>query len=146
MEESRKIVLKQTAKIAIGEAVCVALMIGVYAMLQKLNLSVVLGGLMGAVLAVGDLSLNTEERTAFRCGEPVILTAKEYDLIELLMRNPRRVYSRESLMNVVWGYSYSGDYRTVDVHIRRLREKLEKNPAEPEYILTKWGVGYYFKG
>jgi len=101
---------------------------------------------VGAVLAVGDLSLNTEERTAFRCGEPVILTAKEYDLIELLMRNPRRVYSRENLMNVVWGYSYSGDYRTVDVHIRRLREKLEKNPAEPEYILTKWGVGYYFKG
>ena len=100
----------------------------------------------GALLTVGDISLNTEERTAARCGEPVSLTAKEYDLIELLMRNPRRVYSRENLMNVVWGYSYSGDYRTVDVHIRRLREKLEKNPAEPEYILTKWGVGYYFKG
>ena len=76
----------------------------------------------------------------------VDLTAKEYDLIELLMRNPRRVYSRENLMNVVWGYAYAGDYRTVDVHIRRLREKLEKNPAEPEYIMTKWGVGYYFKG
>ena len=76
----------------------------------------------------------------------IMLTAKEYDLIELLMRNPRRVYSRENLMNVVWGYAYAGDYRTVDVHIRRLREKLEKNPAEPEYIMTKWGVGYYFKG
>ena len=63
-----------------------------------------------------------------------------------LMKNPRRVYSRENLMNVVWGYSYAGDYRTVDVHIRRLREKLERRPAEPEYILTKWGVGYYFKG
>ena len=100
----------------------------------------------GAVLTVGDLSLNTEERVAIRDGETVELTAKEYDLIELLMRNPRRVYSRENLMNVVWGYSYAGDYRTVDVHIRRLREKLEKNPAEPDHIMTKWGVGYYFKG
>ena len=100
----------------------------------------------GSVLTVGDLSLNTEERVAIRDGETVELTAKEYDLIELLMRNPRRVYSRENLMNVVWGYSYAGDYRTVDVHIRRLREKLEHNPAEPEYIMTKWGVGYYLKG
>ena len=99
----------------------------------------------GAVLTAGDLVLNTEERTAARAGESVELTAKEYDLITLLMRNPRRVYSRENLMNVVWGYSYAGDYRTVDVHIRRLREKLEKNPAEPEHIMTKWGVGYYFK-
>jgi len=100
----------------------------------------------GTVLTAGDISLNTEERVAVRNGESVDLTAKEYDLAELLMRNPRRVYSRENLMNIVWGYSYGGDYRTVDVHIRRLREKLERNPAEPEYILTKWGVGYYFKG
>ena len=100
----------------------------------------------GKVLSSGDISLNTEERTAEKAGRMVELTAKEYDLIELLMRNPRRVYSRENLMNVVWGYSYAGDYRTVDVHIRRLREKLENRPAEPEYILTKWGVGYYFKG
>ena len=100
----------------------------------------------GAVLTVGDIALNTEERVAIRDGETVDLTAKEYDLIELLMRNPRRVYSRENLMNVVWGYTYAGDYRTVDVHIRRLREKLEKNPAEPDHIMTKWGVGYYFKG
>ena len=100
----------------------------------------------GAILAAGDLSLNTEERVAIRDGQTVELTAKEYDLIELLMRNPRRVYSRENLMNVVWGYTYAGDYRTVDVHIRRLREKLEKNPAEPDHIMTKWGVGYYFKG
>ena len=100
----------------------------------------------GAVLTVGELALNTEERVAVREGQAVDLTAKEYDLIELLMRNPRRVYSRENLMNVVWGYTYAGDYRTVDVHIRRLREKLEKNPAEPQYIMTKWGVGYYFKG
>jgi len=88
----------------------------------------------------------TQRNRAIRDGKTVDLTAKEYDLIELLMRNPRRVYSRENLMNVVWGYAYAGDYRTVDVHIRRLREKLEKNPAEPEYIMTKWGVGYYFKG
>ena len=100
----------------------------------------------GSLLTVGKLTLNTEERVAIRDGEPVELTAKEYDLIELLMRNPRRVYSRENLLNVVWGYEYIGDFRTVDVHIRRLREKLEENPAEPDHILTKWGVGYYFKG
>ena len=99
----------------------------------------------GGTLTVGDITLDTEQRVAVREGRTVDLTAKEYDLIELLMRNPRRVYSRENLMNVVWGYSYAGDYRTVDVHIRRLREKLEKVPAEPEHILTKWGVGYYFK-
>ncbi len=97
-------------------------------------------------ITIGDLTLDTEERSVIRDGKAVNLTAKEYDLIELLMKNPRRVYSRENLMNVVWGYTYAGDYRTVDVHIRRLREKLEKEPAEPEYILTKWGVGYYFKG
>lgn len=100
----------------------------------------------GSLLTVGKITLNTEERAALRDGQTVDLTAKEYDLIELLMRNPRRVYSRENLMNVVWGYTYAGDYRTVDVHIRRLREKLEENPAEPDHILTKWGVGYYFKG
>ena len=100
----------------------------------------------GSLLTVGKITLNTEERVALRDGKTVDLTAKEYDLIELLMRNPRRVYSRENLMNVVWGYAYAGDYRTVDVHIRRLREKLEENPAEPDHIMTKWGVGYYFKG
>ena len=99
----------------------------------------------GSILTAGGITLNTEERSAARGETPVDLTAKEYDLIELLMRNPRRVYSRENLMNVVWGYSYAGDYRTVDVHIRRLREKLEENPAEPDHIMTKWGVGYYFK-
>ena len=107
------------------------------------------GGAQGKAasrITAGDLILDTEQRVAIRDGETVELTAKEYDLIELLMKNPRRVYSRENLMNVVWGYSYTGDYRTVDVHIRRLREKLERHPAEPEYIMTKWGVGYYFKG
>ena len=103
-------------------------------------------GQTASLITAGDLTLDTEQRVAIRDGETVELTAKEYDLIELLMKNPRRVYSRENLMNVVWGYSYAGDYRTVDVHIRRLREKLERQPAEPEYILTKWGVGYYFKG
>ena len=80
---------------------------------------------------------------AWRDGIPVELTAKEFDLMELLLRNPGRVYSRENLLNVVWGYEYIGDYRTVDVHVRRLREKLELDPANPEFIRTKWGVGYY---
>lgn len=97
------------------------------------------------VITCGALSLDTEQRVAFKNGERVELTAKEYDLFELFMKNPRRVYSRETLMDIVWGYTYAGDYRTVDVHIRRLREKLEQKPAEPEYIMTKWGVGYYFK-
>ena len=103
-------------------------------------------GKPSTTITAGNITLDTEQRIAIRDGVSVELTAKEYDLIELLMKNPRRVYSRENLMNVVWGYSYAGDYRTVDVHIRRLREKLERNSAEPEYILTKWGVGYYFKG
>ena len=103
-------------------------------------------GKSSSTITAGDITLDTEQRIAIRDGVSVDLTAKEYDLIELLMKNPRRVYSRENLMNVVWGYSYAGDYRTVDVHIRRLREKLERNSAEPEYIMTKWGVGYYFKG
>ena len=97
-------------------------------------------------ITVGELSLDTRQRVAIRDGEIIELTAKEYDLIELLMKNPGRVYSRESLMDLVWGYSYAGDYRTVDVHIRRLREKLERVSAEPTHIMTKWGVGYYFKG
>ena len=97
------------------------------------------------LLTAGSISVDPAQRVALRDGKVVELTAKEYDLIELLIKNPRRVYSRESLMDLVWGYTYAGDYRTVDVHIRKLREKLEKNPAEPEYILTKWGVGYYFK-
>ena len=97
------------------------------------------------LLSVGSISLDPQQRVALRDGQVVELTAKEYELIELLVRNPRRVYSRENLMDLVWGYTYAGDFRTVDVHIRRLREKLEKNPAEPEYIMTKWGVGYYLK-
>lgn len=94
-------------------------------------------------LTVGHIRLDPNERSAWKDGVPVDLTAKEFDLMELLMRNPGRVYSRENLLNVVWGYEYIGDFRTVDVHIRRLREKLELDPANPEYIRTKWGVGYY---
>ena len=94
-------------------------------------------------LTAGHITLDPAQRAAWRDGQKVELTAKEFDLMELLMRNPGRVYSRENLLNVVWGYEYIGDYRTVDVHVRRLREKLELDPANPEYIRTKWGVGYY---
>jgi len=98
-----------------------------------------------SVIKSGHITIDTERRCAYKDGEPVELTAKEFDLIELLMKNPGRVYSRENLLNIVWGYGYQGDIRTVDVHIRRLREKLERSPAEPDKIMTKWGVGYYFK-
>ena len=97
------------------------------------------------LLTAGGIALDPERRIALRDGVPVDLTAKEFDLMELLMRNPNRVYSRETLLDAIWGYDVSSEIRTVDVHIRRLREKLEKNPAQPEHILTKWGVGYYFK-
>ncbi len=100
----------------------------------------------GGELVAGHIRLDPGERAAWRDGTPVELTAKEFDLMELLMRNPGRVYSRENLLNVVWGYEYIGDYRTVDVHVRRLREKLELDPANPEDIRTKWGVGYYLSG
>lgn len=96
-------------------------------------------------LVCGHISLDRDARNAYNDGRLVELTAKEFDVIELLMRNPNRVYSRDALLSAVWGYDSSSDIRTVDVHIRRLREKLERDPAAPEYILTKWGVGYYFK-
>ena len=96
-------------------------------------------------LRCGDFTLDMSQRVALRGGRVVDLTAKEYDLLEILMKNVRHVFSREKLMDQVWGYTYAGDYRTVDVHIRRLREKLEPDPAQPKYIMTKWGVGYYFQ-
>ena len=99
----------------------------------------------GNLLAIGSISLDLDARNAYRSGALADLTAKEFDMIELLMRNPNRVYSREALLDTLWTYEYRSDIRTVDVHIRRLREKLEENPAEPKYIITKWGVGYYFK-
>ena len=94
---------------------------------------------------VGELKLDCEGRRVFISGKEINLTAKEFDVLELLVFNPNKVYSRENLLNIVWGYEYPGDVRTVDVHIRRLREKIEANPSEPKYVHTKWGVGYYFQ-
>ncbi|MDR1217338.1 MAG: response regulator transcription factor [Oscillospiraceae bacterium] len=99
----------------------------------------------GEPLTAGHITLDSEKRIAKKDGIPVDLTAREFDVIELLARNQDRVYSRENLLNIIWGYEYQGDTRTVDVHVRRLREKLERDPAQPERIMTKWGVGYYFK-
>ena len=97
------------------------------------------------VVEAGDLRLDCEGRRVSIAGKEVNLTAKEFDVLELLVFNPNKVYSRENLLNIVWGYEYPGDVRTVDVHIRRLREKIEANPSEPRYVHTKWGVGYYFQ-
>jgi len=99
----------------------------------------------GNTLSIGTITLDLDARNAYKNGALADLTAKEFDVIEFLMRNPNRVYSREALLDTIWAYEYRSDIRTVDVHIRRLREKLEENPAEPMYILTKWGVGYYFR-
>ena len=92
----------------------------------------------------GNITLDLDARNAYKGEELVMLTAKEFDVVEFLMRNAGRVYSREALLDTIWAYEYRSDIRTVDVHIRRLREKLEENPAQPQHILTKWGVGYYF--
>ena len=97
------------------------------------------------ILTIGPISLDLNARNAYRDGVLAELTAKEFDVIEFLMRNSNRVYSREALLDTIWAYEYRSDIRTVDVHIRRLREKLEANPADPQYIMTKWGVGYYFR-
>ena len=96
-------------------------------------------------LSIGSITLDLNARNAYCDGKLADLTAKEFDVIEFLMRNPNRVYSREALLDTIWAYEYRSDIRTVDVHIRRLREKLEANPADPQYIMTKWGVGYYFR-
>lgn len=97
------------------------------------------------LLTIGSISLDLDGRNAIVSGNVVALTAKEFDVVEFLMKNANRVYSREALLDTIWSYEYRSDIRTVDVHIRRLREKLEDNPAEPKYIMTKWGVGYYFR-
>lgn len=94
----------------------------------------------------GSMKIDCESRRVVIDEKEVNLTAKEFDLLELLAMNPNKVYSRENLLNIVWGYEYPGDARTVDVHIRRLREKIETNPSDPKYVYTKWGVGYYFRG
>ncbi len=97
------------------------------------------------VIIKGDMQIERESRRVIIDGKEINLTAKEFDVLELLVTNPNKVFSREKLLNIVWDYEYPGDVRTVDVHIRRLREKIEKNPSEPRYVHTKWGVGYYFK-
>ena len=93
-----------------------------------------------------DMRIDRQSRRVYVGEKEINLTAKEFDLLELLAMNPDKVYSREELLNIVWGYEYPGDARTVDVHVRRLREKVEPNPSEPMYVYTKWGVGYYFRG
>ena len=98
----------------------------------------------GNILESGSLKLDMDGRRVFIDGTEINLTAKEFDVLELLAMNPNKVYSRENLLNTVWGYEYPGDVRTVDVHIRRLREKIEANPSEPTFVHTKWGVGYFF--
>lgn len=99
----------------------------------------------GKVIRKGELVMDIDARRVVIEGKEINLTAKEFDVLELLLNNPNKVYSREKLLNTVWGTEYPGDVRTVDVHIRRLREKIEKTPSEPNYVYTKWGVGYYFK-
>ena len=97
------------------------------------------------VLETGMMKIDMEERRVYIENIEMNLTSKEYDVLELLAKNANHVYSREKLLHLVWGMDYPGDVRTVDVHIRRLREKIEKNPSEPKFVHTKWGVGYYFK-
>ena len=121
-----------------------ALKARVRALLRRASMSAAQEPAKTSVLTRGHISVDTERRSAYKNGVAIELTMKEFDLIEFLMKNPGRVYSRENLLDLVWGYDYQGDTRTVDVHIRRLREKLELDPAHPEYIVTKWGVGYYF--
>ena len=111
-----------------------------------LRRSALVSSMTDSVIQIGHITIDVDKRVTLKSGEPVELTVKEFDVLQLLAKNPGRVYGRESLLNIVWDYEYQGDIRTVDVHIRRLREKLEENPAEPEYIMTKWGVGYYFRG
>ena len=93
----------------------------------------------------GELTLDRDGRCVYVDEREINLTVKEYDLLELLMQNRGRVYSREQLLDIIWGESYPGDVRTVDVHIRRLREKIEKDPAQPVYVQTKWGIGYFYR-
>ena len=99
-----------------------------------------------SVIENGDIKLDLESRRLYICGQEVNLTGREFELLELLVVNQNKVFSREKLLELVWGVDYPGDVRTVDVHVRRLREKIEPNPSEPRYVHTKWGVGYYYRG
>jgi len=97
------------------------------------------------VISIRGMELYLDSRQCKVDGKEINLTAKEFDMLQLLMENPGKVYSRDNLLNTIWGYGYPGDARAVDVHVRRLREKIEAKPSEPQYIHTKWGVGYYFQ-
>ena len=97
-----------------------------------------------SIIEKGDLKLDCESRRLFILGKEVNLTAREFEILEIIVKNENKVYSREKLLELVWGQDYPGDVRTVDVHVRRLREKVEVNPSEPKYVHTKWGVGYYY--
>lgn len=116
----------------------------VRALLRRASIAAAAPEIQSRVLSRGHITVDEEKRKVTKSGTVIELTMKEFDLILFLMKNPGRVYSRENLLDLVWGYDYQGDTRTVDVHIRRLREKLEMDPANPRYIVTKWGVGYYF--
>jgi len=98
-----------------------------------------------SVITDGDLKMDCDSRRVYIAGVEINLTAKEFDVLELMVKNPNKVYGREKLLRLIWGSTYPGDVRTVDVHIRRLREKIEANPSEPKYVHTKWGVGYFYK-
>jgi len=98
------------------------------------------------VIVSGELKLDRLNRRVYIDGSEVSLTAKEFDMLELLATHPQKVYSRSDLLSIVWGQGYPGDGRTVDVHVRRLREKIERSPGDPRYVRTKWGTGYYFEG
>jgi DNA-binding response OmpR family regulator len=115
------------------------------AILRRLTVSAQSTDISGKQIESGELVIDCDSRRVFIFEEEVNLTAKEFDLLELLVNNPNKVFSRENLLNIVWGYDYPGDVRTVDVHVRRLREKIEPNPSDPKFIHTKWGVGYYFQ-
>ena len=97
-----------------------------------------------SVIISGDLKIDCDDRRVYIAGKEINLTAKEFDLMELFVKNPGKIYARDVLLNLIWGEDYPGDARTVDVHVRRLREKIEENPSEPKYVHTRWGVGYYY--
>jgi len=115
------------------------------AILRRNSKSMSISNSNSKTVTFGDMKIDCDNRRVYIAGKEVNLTAKEFDLLELLVFNPNKVYSRENLLNIIWGYDYPGDIRTVDVHIRRLREKIESDPSEPKYIHTKWGVGYFFQ-
>ena len=96
------------------------------------------------IINAADMKLDCDSRSLYIAGREINLTSREFDILELLVKNPGKVYSRDNLLKKVWGEEYPGDARTVDVHVRRLREKIESNPSEPKYVHTRWGVGYYY--